>query len=142
MTVKPSSKTPLAPPGGARIKRSAAEDSQLLVGAFALLSPVWLGIAVGLLTGAGLFLLTAVLLVKAALWGAPGQPVGPHLALLSNYLPGYQVSWLGAFLGLIYGFIGGFLFGVALSAIVNLQHVVFVRRIERRSRREAMFDGL
>lgn len=126
------------PKPGSGTKRSPRVDSQLLVGAFALLSPWRLGLAAGIFSGAGLLLLTAILLLKAT----PGQPVGPHLALLSNYLPGFEVSWRGAVIGLGYGMLLGFVFGLVLAAIVNLQHLIFVRRIERRSRREAMFDGL
>ena len=40
------------------------------------------GIAVGLLFGLGLFLATAVLVVKG------GRAVGPHLSLIGQFLPG------------------------------------------------------
>ena len=49
----------------------------------------------------GLFLATALLLVQG------GEDVGQHLARLSWYLPGYSVTWPGAFLGALYGLILG-----------------------------------
>jgi hypothetical protein len=60
---------------------------------FAKLDPVALGAAVGIVSGFGLMLATAILLLK------DGNDVGQTLALLSNYLPGYEVTWSGAWLG-------------------------------------------
>jgi hypothetical protein len=72
------------------------------------------GIVYGLICGVVLFLMTAVLLVKG------GPVVGPHLHLLGQYLPGYEVSWAGSFLGLLYGLFLGFIFGFAASWLYNL----------------------
>src|SRR5262245_33308579 len=45
----------------------------------------------------------AILLVVATLWllarHRPGEPLGPHLSLLSHYLPGFEVSLMGALIG-------------------------------------------
>jgi|RhiMethySRZTD1v2_1073278.scaffolds.fasta_scaffold1286145_2 hypothetical protein len=63
------------------------------------------GIACGLLLGLALFTATNVLVVKG------GDRVGPHLSLLSVYLPGYSVTFLGSLIGFVYLFVIGY--GVA-----------------------------
>ena len=71
------------------------------------------GIAVGLLFGLGIFLATMVLVMKG------GKTVGPHLALLGQYLPGYRVTWLGALLGFVYLFVIGYGVGRIIGAVYN-----------------------
>ena len=71
------------------------------------------GIAVGLLFGLGIFLATMALVMKG------GKTVGPHLALLGQYLPGYSVTWLGAFLGFVYLFVIGYGVGRIIGAVYN-----------------------
>ena len=51
------------------------------------------GLALGFVTALGLFVATVWLVVRG------GPVVGPHLGLLSVYLPGYSVTWTGAFIG-------------------------------------------
>jgi hypothetical protein len=71
------------------------------------------GIAIGLLLGIGLFLATALLVVKG------GRTVGPHLSLLGEYLPGYRVTWGGAFVGFVYMFVIGFATGRIIGWVYN-----------------------
>ena len=71
------------------------------------------GIALGLLCGLGLFLATALLVLRG------GEVVGPHLSLLGIYLPGYRVTWGGAFIGLAYGLAIGYVTGLVIGAIYN-----------------------
>jgi hypothetical protein len=71
------------------------------------------GITVGLLFGLGLFLPTIVLVLKG------GPVVGPHLELLSQFLPGYEVTVGGSFVGLGYGFVLGFILGAFVALIYN-----------------------
>ena len=59
------------------------------------------GIGVGLVIGLGLFVATNWLVLKG------GPVVGPHLGLLNQYLPGYQVSFVGSLIGFAYCFILG-----------------------------------
>ena len=66
------------------------------------LDRVAFGLSLGTLSGLVLFLATLILVLKG------GDVVGPRLALLSYYLPGYSVSAEGSFVGLFYGFIAGF----------------------------------
>lgn len=48
-----------------------------------------------------------------------GRPMGPHLALLSNFFPGYSVTWPGAAIGFIYGVVVGAIAGGALALVYN-----------------------
>jgi hypothetical protein len=71
------------------------------------------GIAFGLLSGVGLFAATNFLVLKG------GEVVGPHLALLSNFLPGYRVTFVGSLIGFVYAFVVGYGFGRTVSVIYN-----------------------
>lgn len=116
-------------------------DEQLMVQAFARLVPRALGISCGIVVGSTLFLATLVLLVQAR-FAASGAPVGPHLALLGNFFPGYAVTRLGAFVGLAYGFVSGFLFGVVVAFALNLYHGVYLAVLRRRIRGAGIDHGL
>ena len=71
------------------------------------------GIAVGLLFGLAIFLATVLLVVKG------GPTVGPHLALLGQYLPGYRVTWAGSFVGFVYLFVIGYAVGRVIGWVYN-----------------------
>ena len=71
------------------------------------------GIALGLLLGLGLALATIVLVLRG------GESVGPHLGLLSLFLPGYRVSVLGAFIGFAYLFVIGYAIGRLIGSVYN-----------------------
>ncbi len=73
---------------------------------------VW-GITLGLLLGFGLFLATIVLVIRG------GEVVGPHLGLLGNFFPGYQVSVVGSFIGFVYAFVLGYGIGVLIGSVYN-----------------------
>ena len=70
-------------------------------------------VAMGTMGGLVLFLATAWLLIR------DGQNVGATLGLLSNYYPGYSVTWPGAVVGFVYGALTGALAGGALAWIYN-----------------------
>ena len=71
------------------------------------------GIALGLLLGLGLALATIVLVFRG------GASVGPHLALLGLFLPGYSVSVVGAFVGFAYLFVIGYAIGRLIGSVYN-----------------------
>ena len=71
------------------------------------------GIAVGLLLGVGLFAATNVLVIKG------GEEVGPHLAQLRFYFPGYTVSFLGSLIGFVYAFVMGYILGRLIGVAYN-----------------------
>ena len=99
------------------------KDRAILMAAFARIKPMAMAVALGVVFALALFSATAILLIKSAMTGAVA---GPHLALLGIYLPGYEVSWPGAFLGAIYLFILGALLGFILAVLWNLSHHLFV----------------
>jgi hypothetical protein len=71
------------------------------------------GIAFGLMMGLSLFVATNVLVLKG------GHVVGPHLALLGAYLPGYSVTLGGSFIGFVYLFVIGYGFGRLIGEVYN-----------------------
>ena len=89
-------------------------DVELIRAAIVRLRARILGVVLGLLGGTVIFLATASLLVKG------GERVGEHLQLLSNYCPGYTVTWPGAFLGFFYGVLYGALAGYFVARLYNV----------------------
>lgn len=71
------------------------------------------GLALGFLAAVVLFVATAVLVIRG------GEDMGQHLGLLSVYLPGYSVSWTGAFVGAAYMFFLGYGAGRTIATVYN-----------------------
>ncbi len=71
------------------------------------------GLALGLICGLGIFLATNFLIIKG------GDPIGPHLSLLSQYFLGYRVTFTGSLIGFAYGFAVGTISGALISWIYN-----------------------
>ena len=71
------------------------------------------GIAVGLLFGSALFLVTIFLVMRG------GRRVGPHLGMLWIFLPGYRVTVGGAFIGFAWAFVIGFAVGSLIGWVYN-----------------------
>ena len=74
---------------------------------------VVMGIVLGLLAGAALFLLTIILVLKG------GDVVGPHLALIGQVFPGYRVTFLGSLIGFAYAFVCGYIIGLVGAKLYN-----------------------
>jgi protoporphyrinogen oxidase len=98
---------------------------------FARLDPVALGTSVSIVCAVGLFLATAILLLKG------GEVVGPTLGLLDNYLIGYSVTWTGAFVGLFEAGVIGFVLGVIVAWTRNLGMDAYAYLLRRRAVAEA-----
>ncbi len=94
-------------------QQTAHDEEELLEQAVVKLNSKLLGIIFGFLLGAGLFLATLFLVLKG------GPVTGPHLALLSQYFPGYSVTFVGSLVGFVYGFALGFAVGMVLGAVYN-----------------------
>ncbi len=121
------------------VPRPVAVANQLdaeIVRAFAPLDSVALGVAVGFVIAAGIWLATAALLLKG------GPVVGPRLSLLGEFLIGYSVTWRGAFLGAAEGGAVGFALGFAVSALRNTAVRIYLARLQRRARAKAESDVL
>ena len=71
------------------------------------------GLVTGIIAGVGLFIVTNWLVIKG------GEAVGPHLALLGQFLYGYSVTFLGSLIGLVYGLAIGFVVGYAVALLYN-----------------------
>jgi hypothetical protein len=78
------------------------------------LNAVTTGLVIGVLAGFLLLVATLWLVIKG------GPHVGPHLALLGQYLPGYSVTVAGSLVGFAYGLVLGFVSGYVIGALYNL----------------------
>ena len=106
-----------------------SEDKVIEV-AFAKIDPLALGVAVGVVSGLGIFLASAVLLLKG------GPVVGPMLSLLRNYFIGYDVTWTGAFLGLVEAGLAGGVIGATAAGLRNWALKVYAKIVRWRGERE------
>ncbi len=122
-------------------------DRQRLIQSFAHLDRHALGLSCGIVASVVLFFMTVAMTVKgpvkcmACLDPNAGLHRGPHLELLSYFLPGYSVGWGGAFIGLGWGLVVGYLVGHLFAAFLNVYHRVYLRMIERRLRHEGLSNG-
>jgi hypothetical protein len=91
----------------------SGSDRELLRNAIARLRASVMATAFALTGGTGLFLATIWLVIRG------GEMVGPHLGLLSNYFPGYSVTWAGAFVGFFYGALTAGIVGWTVAWIYN-----------------------
>ena len=88
-------------------------EEEQLAKAVVKLNAKLLGIVFGMLLGIGLFLATNFLVLKG------GENVGQHLSLLSQFFPGYSVTFLGSLVGFAYAFAVGLVVGSVLGAVYN-----------------------
>lgn len=104
--------------------------------AFARLDASALGMAVGIVLGAVIFLASAVLILRG------GDVVGPNLSLLGHFLIGYKVNWIGALIGAVEGSVVGFLFGYVgawlRNALINGYAYLVKRRADVRIQRDIL----
>ncbi len=77
------------------------------------LSGALVGLAFGLAAGLVLFAATNILVLRG------GQNVGAHLSLVSQFFPGYSVTFAGSFVGFAYASLTGFAAGWLTSWIYN-----------------------
>lgn len=94
----------------------AAESSnadELIIQSLAKLDQTALGISIGILFGAVIFLATNILVIKG------GEQIGPNLFLLSQYFIGYEVTFYGSLIGAVYGFMSGFVLGWLIAFLRN-----------------------
>lgn len=118
-------------------KTSRSERSnELILHAFARIDREAFGVAVGAVLG--LFILCATFfdILKG------GQSNGLDLQLLSQYYPGYTVTFAGAFLGLLYGFLSGFLLGWFIALLRNASLGLYLRFVKKRTELSRFNDFL
>jgi hypothetical protein len=102
---------------------SAGHRDAIIVWALAKLDVVAFALASAVVTGVVLFALTLFLFVKGA---PPGVPVGPHLAQLAVFFPGFSVTPLGAAIGGAYAAVVGAVVGWLLATLWNAAHALFL----------------
>jgi hypothetical protein len=95
-----------------------------------------MGGAVGMVSGAGLFLATIILLLKG------GTVIGPNLSLLNNYLIGFEVTWKGAFVGFIEACVIGFIIGYVFAWLRNSGMSAYAALVKRRAAQQTPRDFL
>lgn len=106
-----------------------SEDTVIEV-AFAKIDPLALGVAVGVVSGLGIFMASAILLLRS------GPVVGPMLSLLGNYLFGFEVTWAGALMGLFEGGMLGFTVGALAAGLRNWALKVYAKIVRSREERD------
>lgn len=104
-------------------RRRADVNRTLMMALFARMDALALAFAMGVVIALGLFFATTVLILKGA---PPGAQVGPNLAALQTFLPGYRVTWQGGLLGAGYGFLIGGAVGFVLAVMWNFAHIIFI----------------
>jgi hypothetical protein len=90
-----------------------SREEEQLQKAVVVLNAKLMGLVFGFLLGIGLFLATNFLVLKG------GPNVGAHLSLLSQFFPGYRVTFLGSLVGFAYAFVVGYAIGATLGAVYN-----------------------
>jgi hypothetical protein len=118
----------LSAAGGDRLVPRRVDETraiQTIRKGFALYDPLALGIALAIPAGLVLFAATAVLLIKG------GLDPGANLALLSNYIVGYRVSWVGAVVGALEAALLGFAYGWVMAKLINAMVGWHRRRLQR-----------
>jgi hypothetical protein len=93
--------------------KSVTKEEELITSAVVQLNAAFLGLVAGLLLGFGLFVATIWLVLKG------GPHPGAHLRLLSQYFPGYSVTFLGSLVGFLYAFVVGFIGGSVVGIVYN-----------------------
>lgn len=93
--------------GGAKVSTVRLRTTLMRVN-----SRAW-GVSVGAILGLWIFAATNILILKG------GDVVGPHLAQLGRFFPGYSVTVFGSFVGFVYLFVIGYGIGRLVSAIYN-----------------------
>lgn len=119
-----------------RVVERPLSPDEVIAAAFAKLDPLALGVAVGLVSGLGLFLATTVLLLKGKL------VVGLTLSLLDHYLWGFEVTWAGAFVGLVEAGAGGFILGCCGAWLRNWSMTAYASLVRRQAQAQEQRDLL
>ncbi|MCC6139561.1 MAG: NAD(P)/FAD-dependent oxidoreductase [Nitrospira sp.] len=111
---------------------AAVEEAEnaVIEGAFARIDPLALGVAVGAVSGAGIFAASAVLLLSG------GPAPGPTLSLLGNYLFGFDVTWPGAVIGLFEGGLVGGAVGALAAGLRNWTLRLYAKIVQWREGRD------
>lgn len=117
-------------------EKIAELESEQIVQSLAKIDSLALGVALGTVFAVGIFLVTNLLILKG------GEKIGPNLALLGQFFPGYNVTFGGSLLGLLYGFVSGFALGWLIAVIRNIIIKIYLQIINVRQKMAAVNDFL
>ena len=117
-------------------EKIAELESEQIVQSLAKVDSLALGVALGTVFAAGIFFVTNLLILKG------GEKIGPNLALLGQFFPGYNVTFGGSLLGLLYGFVSGFALGWLIAVIRNIIIRIYLQIINVRQKMAAVNDFL
>jgi len=109
---------------------------ELIQTAFARLDPLAMGVALGVVGGLGLLVVSLVLLFKG------GPLVGKNLAVLRHFFIGYTVTWPGLLIGVTEVALFGFGIGYVGSCLRNWGMSAFTHLLKRRAQAQARRDIL
>jgi hypothetical protein len=90
---------------------------------FAKIDKTAFAVATGFIFFLGMFAITALLIFKEI---SPENPIGSNLQLLSNYLPGYNLTWFGNVTGSLFAGIIGAMVGFLFAGLWNLVHYLYL----------------
>lgn len=93
--------------------RASVEERAIIRRAVVRMRARIMAVVFGMVGGLGVWVATAWLLVRG------GSNVGEHLILLRNYMPGFAVTWPGAFIGLFWGALFGAAIGWLFAWVYN-----------------------
>ncbi len=99
---------------------------------FAKLDGIALGASLGIVAGMAVLAATWLLLLKG------GSEVGPNIAMLAQYWPGYRVTFAGSFVGLGYALVLGFGLGFLFALARNAVNMLYAMTVYRRARRQIL----
>jgi hypothetical protein len=123
-------------PGTQAVDHEPAEET-LPPSATLLFAPVdkrAFGVAIGTVTGLGVFAVTVCDLLRGTPWRG--------LRLLSQYFVGYELTWRGALIGLLWGFGVGFCAGWFVAFTRNLALAISLFIIRTRAELDTTRDFL
>lgn len=98
-------------------------ESIVLNAVFAKIDKTAFSLSSGLVFFLGMFVVTAISIVKGS---GSDITIGPDLAMLSYYLPGYGMTWLGNIVGSIYVGVIGLVLGWFFGMLWNLTHYLYL----------------
>jgi hypothetical protein len=114
------------------VRKPLPPPDEAVGGLLDVLDPVAMGAAAGTIGALVLFLATMLLVLRG------GPVIGPNLALVGQYLPGYSVTAFGSLLGLAYGGALGFAGGWTFARIRNVAPHLFIGLARRHNERRAL----
>ncbi len=124
--------------GEIRVNHLSEKLAHELTRIFPKMDPIAFGLALGVVCGLAIFLVTIFMTLKA-------DPVTlKHLQIFDNILPGYHLSGLGSltglFDGLLLGFIAGYVIAIIRNFTVYLSAMILDRRIRMKTMKQFLDD--